>query len=524
MTKSYNVIVIGAGLNGLAAAAHLAKAGKRVLVLERRNAPGGSFASEELLPGFRIDPVTDDFGYLSPELVQELNLTRHGLELLPPDASLHAPALDGRSLTLWRDTSRTLAGLAVHSKQDAVRWSPFITRMAKFAGFLKLLYDMQAPRPSGGIRDLLELATVGRKLRGLGKTDMVELLRVLPMSADELLHDEFETELLKAMIGAGGVYGIHQGIRAAGTSFVLLHHLVGAEPGAFRMRQRAKGGVAGVASAFANAAKAAGAEIRTGAQVTRIVTKNGQVTGVVVNGEEIGATRVLSSADARTTLLGLTGAAHFDPELVREVENVRFRGVIARVHLALGELPKFKDADGESSRGVISIAPNTEYIERAYDAAKYGRISENPILEVTIPSLIDPSAAPAGKHVISVNVQYAPYRLRDREWDKATCDALGDQVVRLLSDYAPNLSNSILARRVISPAELDSEYGMPEGSIDHGELGLDQILFMRPIPGWSRHRTPIQGLYLCGSGTHPGRSITGAAGKLAARAVTADSK
>jgi len=524
MTRTYDVVVIGAGLNGLAAAAQLAKSGKRVLVLERRTAVGGSFAAEELLPGFRIDPVTDDFGYLSPELVRELNLARHGLDLLPPDASLHAPSLDGRSLTLWRDTSRTVAGIAAFSKQDAVRWSPFIARMAKFAGFLQQLYSVQAPRPSGGIRDLLELATVGRKLRGLGRTDMVELLRVLPMSIDELLDDEFETVLLKGMLGVGGVFGIHQGARAAGTAFVFLHHHVGAEPGTFRMRQRARGGVAGVADAFANAAKAAGVEIRTQAQVTRIITRNGHVTGVITNDEEIATTRVISSADARTTLLGLTGAEFFDPELTREVGNVRYRGVTARVHFALDAIPQFKDADAESLRGVISIAPSLEYIERAYDAVKYGGISQQPILEVLIPSLIDPTAAPAGKHVMSVNVQYAPYHLRDRNWDKQTCDALGDQVVRMLNDHAPQFASSILARRVISPAELDAEYGMPEGSIDHGELGLDQILFMRPVPGWSRYRTPVEGLYLCGSGTHPGRSITGAAGRLAARAVSADTK
>jgi phytoene dehydrogenase-like protein len=521
MATTFDVIVIGAGLNGLTAAAYLGKAGKRVLMVDSRAHPGGTIATEELAPGFRIDPVTRDAGWLSPQLSAELDLARHGLELLPFDSAVVTPRLDGEAFTLWSDQRKTLEAIQRVSSRDAQEWPKFAERMNKLAGFLGVLYTQAPPSVQGeGVRNLLELAMLGRKLRALGKADLVELLRTLPMAIAELLDDTFESPPLKATIGAGGVAGIFQGVRSAGTSFVLLHHHVGAPTGAFRMRQRVRGGNGAIYSALHKAALAAGVQTRMNAQVERILMKDGRAAGVVLgSGEEIVATRVLSTANATHTLLDLASPAELDPELVRAVQNIRYRGVTARVHLALNELPNFKGVSAEALRGLISIAPTLDSIERAYDDAKHGGVSNQPILEATIPSLSDATIAPQGKHVLSITMQYAPYKLKNGSWDSARRDALGDAVVNLLAQYAPNLPGAILHRLVLTPVDLEQKYGLREGSVEAGELGLDQILFMRPVAGWSRYATPIEGLYLGGSSAHPGRTIIGGAGRLAAKAV-----
>lgn len=520
MSKAYDVVVIGAGLNGLAAAAYLAKAGKRVIVVEQRDLPGGATVTEALIPGFKFDSVSSSAGWLSPAIIRELDLITHGLQPLAPEASVVTPSEAG-ALTLWRDMKRSLASIGRYSRGDTAAWRPFAERTAKLAGFLATLYAAPALRPLAvGSGELLDMARIGRRFRRLGRADMIELLRLLPMSVAELLDDSFETPALKAMIGASGITGLHQGPRAAGTTFVMLHHHVGHEAGACRMRARYRGGVGNVANAFANAARSAGAEIRLGAPVSEIITKNWTAHGVVLeSGEEITAKVVASSADAKRTLTKLVDVAQLDPEFVRAVQNIRARGVVARVHLALDKLPHFKGVDDEAMRGVISIAPSLDYIEKAYDAAKYGQVSERPYLEVTIPSLTDPSLAPEGKHAMSVSVQYAPYKLRGKEWDNAQRDALGDVVMKTLAEDAPGLAEAVKARAVLTPRELAENYGLPEGNIEHGELGLDQVLFMRPVAGWARYATPIGQLFLCGAGTHPGRAIAGAGGRMAARAI-----
>ncbi|MEX2282578.1 MAG: NAD(P)/FAD-dependent oxidoreductase [Gemmatimonadota bacterium] len=520
----YDVIVIGAGLNGLTAAVYLAKAGKRVLVIDERAQMGGTAVSEELAPGYRIEPVAIDSGWLSPQLMRDLDLARHGLALLPLETALVTPRVDGAAFTLWSDQRKTLEALRKESPRDAEQWPAFTQTMSRLAGFLGVLYTQPAPDMMGaGVRNLLELATMGRKLRALGKADLVELLRTLPMPVAELLDDTFESESLKATIGAGGVSGICQGVRSAGTAFVLLHNHVGGAPGAFRMRPRARGGASAIASALLKAALAAGVQTRTGTRVQSIRIKDGRAIGVqLASGEEIGATTVLSSADARSTLLELASPSELDPELVRAVSNIRFRGVSARVHLALGELPRFKGVEPDALRGIISIAPTLDYIERAYDDAKHGGVSKQPLLEITIPSLTDPGTAPPGKHVMSITMQYAPYTLKQGVWDNTRRAALGEDVIRLLEQYAPGLSKLILHQLVLTPADLEERFGLPEGSVDDGEFGLDQILFMRPLAGWSRYRTPITGLYLGGSGSHPGRTIVGGSGHLAARTILND--
>ena len=367
MSAAYDVVIIGAGVNGLTAAALLAKAGKRVVVIDRRDAVGGALVTEELIPGYRFDSVTSNPGWLSPALIKELELAKHGLEQLPDDESLVTPLADGRALTLWRDIQRSYASIRSHSPRDSQYWAGFTERMQKLAGFLATLYSAPAPRPiGGGTRELIDMALLGKRARGLGKTDMIELLRVLPMSVAELLDDWFDTDALKAAVGASGVHGIQQGVRSAGTSFVMLHHHIGQTQGAFRMRQRFRGGVGSVSNALANAARAAGAQIRLGSDVEQVIVRNWSAQGVVLaGGEELTATAVLSSVPLRRTIIELVDVAQLDPEFVHAVGNVRARGVQARVHLALNALPAFREVDAEAMRGAISIAPDLNYIERA---------------------------------------------------------------------------------------------------------------------------------------------------------------
>jgi phytoene dehydrogenase-like protein len=515
--SAYDVVVIGAGVNGLVAATVLAKAKKRVLLVERSERAGGSLVTEELIPGFRFDSVTNDAGWLSPAVMRELKLKHHGLDLLEHEEALVTPFADGRALTIWRDLQRSYASVRSHSPRDSQQWQPFAQRMNKLAGFLATLYAAPAPRPiGGGARDLFDVAMAGRRARALGKADMIELLRVLPMAVGELLDDWFENDALKAAIGAGGVFGIKQGVRSAGTAFVMLHHHVGQKPGGFRMRQRFRGGVGTVADAMLSAARAVGVEVRLNTPVAQIITKDWKAQGILLNdGNAIGATHVLSSAPLRRTLIDLLDVAQLDPEFVHAVRNVRARGVTARVHLALNRLPTFRGVDAEALRGVISVAPDLNYIERAYDDAKYGRMSARPVLELRIPSLMDGSLAPAGKHVMSVNVQYAPFALQTGGWEN-TGERLGDVVIKTLSEYSPDLESLIVGKHVLTPRDLASNYRLPEGSLDYAELGLDQILFMRPLGELARYATPIEGLYICGADTHPGRAVAGASGRLAA--------
>lgn len=526
MAPPYDTIVLGAGLNGLTAAAYLARGGQRVLVLERRPEVGGFAATEEIAPGFRVDAGAHDLGWVPPRLVQDLGLARRGVELVQSEPCVFAPLADSGHLLLGRDRARTAESIRALSPADAERWGRFSERTERVAGFLAHAYSTPAPLVGAtDLADLFALLTLGRRMRGLGRTEMMELLRTLPMSVAELLDDWFEHDALKGAVGAGGVTGILQGPRSAGTAFVLLHRQVGA--GAVRGRTVVRGGLGLLARALADAAREHGAEVRTGVEVREIVVRDGRAVGVALaDGEEIRARRVASSADPRRTLLALAGPTYLEPEVVRAVQHIKMRGAVAKVNLALGELPSFTAVrgDGAHLRGAIAVAPSLTYLERAYDDAKYGRVSRHPYLEARIPSLLDPGLAPTGRHVMSVLVQYAPYHLTDGVWDAARRDALGDLVVGTLAELAPNLRSAVIARQVLTPRDLEEVYGLTEGSITQGELTLDQILFMRPLPGWSRYRTPIPGLYLCGAGTHPADAIVGGAGALAADAILRQAK
>jgi phytoene dehydrogenase-like protein len=523
----YDVIVIGAGINGLTAAAYLAKAGQRVLVLERREAIGGLAGTDEIAPGFRADALAGETGFVPPTLVRDLELGQT-LQWIETDATVHVPRANGGWLTLWRDMARSVDALRVHSPADAAKWPAFCERMSRFAGFLEHVYASPPPRPHGTKpAELLSLFSLGKRMRGLGKTEMIELLRTLPMAVAELLDEWFEDDALKAAVGTAGVRNIFQGPRSGGTLFILLHHHIGERPGVFTGKRRLRGGAAALADALASAARRYGAELRTDADVERVDIRDGRAVGVVLaDGEEIEAANVAASADPRRTFLRLVDPIELSPEFVRAVRNIKFRGATAFVDLALDQPPHFTglDAGAGTPAGVVTLVPSLTALERAYDDAKHGRVSQRPLLEVSIPSASDPTMCPAGKHVMSVRVQYAPYRLRDGCWDDTRREALGDAVIRTLEEYAPNVPRSILHRRVRTPADLEEQYGLTEGHLGHGELTLDQILFMRPVPGWAHYRTPIERLYLCGSGAHPGGGIAGGAGKLAASVIEKDGK
>ncbi len=523
MNDAYDAIVIGAGHNGLVAAAYLARAGLRVLVLERRELVGGAVVSEEVFPGFTFDTAAHHIGWLHPAVVRDLRLERRGLELMPCDPTVFAPTLDGGQLLLWRQPKDSVEAIRQHSKADADRWPAFTALVTEGAAFLESLYRQPPPDVlSRKTSDLWKLLRVRRRLRRLGRREMMEVLRLLPMTVRELLDEWFETDLLKGVLGAAGITGIFQGPMAAGTTYLFLHHHVGIRDGALRGAARVRGGVGNLTKALEAAARAHGAEIKTNTRVERVVIKDGRATGVaLVSGEEIAATRVVSGADPRRTFLDLVDPVHLDPSFLRAVRNIKYRGGVARVNLALGELPNFSSAPGEESvlRGLISISPSIAYLERAYDDAKHGDLSHEPYLEALIPSLADPGLAPPGKHIMSVLVQYAPYHLRDGVWDEAKRETLGDRVVETLTRYAPNIESAILHRQVLTPLDLEATLGLTEGNIYHGEMTLDQILFLRPVPGWSRYRTPISGLYLCGAGAHPGGGVTGAPGYHASRQV-----
>ncbi|MEE9132677.1 MAG: NAD(P)/FAD-dependent oxidoreductase [Gemmatimonadota bacterium] len=529
MSDAYDAIIIGAGHNGLVAAAYLARAGQRVLVLERRDLVGGAAVTEEIHPDFRADTGAHRINRLHPKVARDLRAASGAsLRIVRADPSVFSPLPDGGHLLLWRDTREAAEALRQWSSSDAERLSAFTDLVSKCAGFLQSLYDSPPPDIySKKAGDLWELIRPALRLRRLGKRDMMEVVRVLPMTVKELLDEWFETDVLKGTLGAAGITGIYQGPMAAGTAYLFMHHHVGMTDGALRPAELVHGGMGKLAGALESFARQAGAEIRTNAPVAGITAKDGKVSGVVLeNGDEIEAQRVISNADPRRTCLELLDPTELDPSFVRSVRNIRFKGVCAKVILGLGELPNFSSLPGEGPHlgGIISISPSLEYLERAYDEAKHGDFSKEPYLEAVIPSLTDQSLAPFGKHVMSILVQYAPYHLKEGAWDDAKREALGDKVVETLARYAPNIESAIVYRHVLTPLDLEEVFGLTEGNIYHGEMTLDQLFVMRPVPGWSRYRMPVGGLYLCGAGTHPGGGVTGASGYNAAREVLADVK
>jgi phytoene dehydrogenase-like protein len=530
--RGYDAIVVGGGHNALVTAAYLAKAGKRTLVLERRAHVGGAAETAEL-GGVRVPRLADTVGRIRPAVVKDLDLRSHGLRLVAPDVRVFAPQPDGRAITLWTDQARTVAGLRDWSSHDADAYPDFDRLVRSLGRFLAELAaetppDIKAP----GIGDALMGLKLGRTFRGLGKHDSHTILRVLPMAVADFVAEAFETDALQAAIAWRGVRHSFLGPWSAGSTAILLADGAGNDGGAAGQTVFAVGGPGALSEALASAARAAGAEIRCGAEVVAIVSRDNRATGVALaSGEEIHAPVVVSGLDPKRTLVELADPVTVGPSMRWRAGNYRTPGVVAKINLVVDRLPRFTAAAGDDEqllRGRIVAAPGIDAIERAFDAAKYGRVSETPVLEATIPSLVDPSlvdGAPNGTHVVSVSAQYAPYKLRDGSWDDAgRADELGDRVVAVLEGLAPGFTTSIRAREVITPLDLEREYGLSGGHPLHGEQALDQFFLWRPFLGSGRYRLPIDGLYLCGSGAHPGGGITGQPGQNAAREILADMK
>ncbi len=521
----YDSIVIGAGCNGLVAASILANAGHQVLVVEQRDTIGGIARTLEFAPGFHVAPLGIDPGWMPPGVARLAGSDAASVE--HATAPLTLAVQPDEFLTLWSDQSRTAEAIARFSSKDASAWRAFTAQVRALASFLERAYDRPPPAAAArSAQEIFALADLAIAFRRLGRRDMTALLRVLPMSVQDLLDDWFESEPLKAAIAPTGVQNLRQGPRSAGTALVMLHHLVGAPAGS--MRRAGRWSADGIVATLEQAARRNGVAIRTSAKVQRVLVADDATRGVVLeDGEEIASQSVVSSADPGQTMRGMVDPVWLDPEFLRAIGNIKYRGCTAVVAYALDgliDLPGIADPS-ELLGGIISLTPARESLERAYDAVKYGRVSERPHVEFTVPTITAPTEAPDAKHVLVARVQYAPYRLREGDqWDAAQREALATSVTAAISGAVPRFRDRVLHRAVFAPPDLEQQFGLTEGAIHQGELMLDQFLFMRPIPGWAHYRTPIDGLYLCGSGTHPGGGVIGGAGYNAARQVLRDLK
>jgi phytoene dehydrogenase-like protein len=526
MASPYDALVVGAGHNGLVAAAYLARAGLRVLVLERRHLVGGAAVTEEIVPGFRFSVASYVVSLLRPEIIRELDLPNHGLEILPLDGSF--TPLDDRYLWMTADHGRTKRNLRSFSKRDAEAYDEFGQLMSDMVRFIKPVMGVVPPDPMRlSPRQWTPLLPLARSFRDLPADERVAFVQLMTMSAVDFVSQWFETDEVIATMASWGIIGTFLGVRSPGTAYVMLHHYMGEVDGAFGAWGIPRGGTGAVSEAIASAARAAGADIRTEAEVSRVLVEHGRAVGVALaSGEEIRAGHVLSNADARRTFLGLLEPGTLSADFEEEVRRFKYRGSSGKVNLALDGLPEFTCLPNaetmEHLRGTISIGPSVDYLERAYDDAKYGRFSREPYIDMEIMSLVDPSMAPPGKHTASCFVQYAPYHLADGgEWGDANRDAFGDAVIDAIARYAPNIKDLIVGRQVLSPKDIEDVMGLTEGNIFQGELTLEQLFWNRPVPGWGRFSTPVRNLWLCGSSMHPGGGIMGAPGKLAAGRVLA---
>jgi phytoene dehydrogenase-like protein len=524
MPLGQRVVLIGGGHNALVTAFYLAKGGFKPLVLERREMVGGGAITEEFHPGFRASTLAHTLGPLRADIARDMQLEKFDCEILSPDPRVFAPAPDGKSLLFYNDAAKTAAGIARFSEKDAAKYTKFAEALGSVAEVFTQLVSITPPaidKPSP--EDFWNLFKTGRGVRSLGKAGIFDLLRWGPMAVADFVAEFFETELLRAVIAARGIFGNALGPWSAGSTAVLLLRAA-ADPHPVGAAGFPRGGLGSFARAMAESVKNAGAEIRTDAEVAHIAAKDGAVTAVVLKGgEEISTNAVVSGVDPRRTFFKLLDPSQLDPTFANRLKNFRANGNVAKVNIALGGLPVFKALDAAESAlkalsGRIHIGPEIDYLERAFDASKYGEFSKAPWLDVTIPTILDPALAPDGKHVLSAYVQFAPYKLRNGDWDSHRKE-LGDTVIKTLAAYAPNLSGLVEGMQVITPKDLETSYGFTGGHIFHGELALDQLFTMRPVLDWARYKTPVRGLFLCGSGTHPGNGLTGASGANAAREI-----
>ena len=517
-SQRYDAIVVGGGHNGLVAAAYLARAGRKTLVLEKRPLVGGAAVTEEIFPGFKFSVFSYVVSLLRPEIIRELQLPKHGLQILPLESTV-TPLDNGDYLGSWSDPDESRRELSRHSQHDADAMVLFGRSMHHMAMAVRPILGMVPPDPTSmAPSDLRSLLKLGGHFRSLGAERFHTLYKLMTMSSADFLDEWFEFDPLKATKSASGIIGTFLGPRSAGSAYVLLHHYMGEIDGAFRAWGFQKGGTGAISESIASAARALGAEIRTNASVARVLVKEGVTRGIVLeSGEEIEAPTVVSGLDPRRTFMQLVEPKELPDDLVQAVRRYKFRGSSGKVNLALSGLPDLTCLPGKGPhlRGAISISPSIDYLERAYDDAKYGEFSRNPYMDIVIPSMIDPGMAPPGKHVMSIFVQYAPYQLNGG-WTDEKREAFGDAVVNTLARYAPNLKSLILHRQVLVPPDIERITGLSEGNIFQGELALHQLFFLRPAAQWAKYRTPLRGYWQCGAGTHPGGGIMGASGRLAA--------
>jgi phytoene dehydrogenase-like protein len=516
----YDAVVIGAGHNGLVCAAYLARGGLRTVVLERSERVGGAAVTLRLADGFRVPALAHTVGRLRLSVTRDLGLQGHGLRLVQPGVRAFAPQPDGRALTLWGDPRRTVEELRPWSRSDADAYPRFDRKVRVLASFMAHLHAALPPDlKDASAADAVTGVRLARAFRRLGPKPGQELLRALPMAVADFVGEAFETDALRGVLASRGIQYAAMGPWSAGTTAVLLSDSVGSDRGAPGQAAIAIGGSGAVSEALASAARSFGVEIRTGCEVAAITSRDRRATGVALgSGQEIAAPVVVSGADPKRTLLSLCDPEALGPTLVWRARNLRLPGVVGKVNLALDALPGFTGADPDRLQGRIVVAPGIDDLERAFDASKYGRISDHPYLEASIPSLVDGTLAPEGKHVMSVLVQYAPYRLHEADWDTER-EGLGDLVLKTLEGFAPGFTDRVVARQVLTPLDLERDFGLTEGHPLHAEPGLDQFFAWRPLLGHARYDFGLDGLYLCGAGAHPGGGITGAPGANAARRI-----
>ena len=525
----WDAVVIGAGHNGLTAAAYLGRAGLRTLVLERREMVGGCCVTEEIHPGCRASTTSYIASMLRPEVIHELDLGSHGLRMVPCDPALFVPFPDQTYLAWWSDPARTLAEMRAHSEHDARVFAEVDARLKKLARYLQPFFMEPPPDVHArGIAGLFEAVRVGRRIKGISGDEIAEMVTFLTGSLGEFLDRHYESEKVKTLILANNVYGKHGGPYQPGTAIGLLFHLLSSgDHGLQGFYGHVIGGMGSITQALAAAARKLGVEIRTGAPVARIDVANGKARGVTLeDGTEILARLVVSNADPKRTFLGMLPSSDLPAEFREAVSAIRMNGPCAKVNIVLSEEPRVKGMPqdwSKSQRALFTLVPSLEFAERCYDIAKMGEIPEELWVDCVVASNADDSLAPAGKHVMTCFVQYVPYKLKQGTWDEKR-ELLGDRVVRKIGEYAPNVPGSIVARQVLTPLDLERTYGLTEGNIFHGDLSLDQLFFMRPVPGWAQYRTPIAGLYLCGAGAHPGGGVTAAPGRNAAQQVIKDAR
>lgn len=527
MPSPFDTIIIGAGHNGLVAAAYVARTGRRVLVLEARELVGGCAVTEEIWPGYRVSTASYLSSLMQEKVIRDLDLKRFGYAVDAKDPAFFSPFPDGRHLFMYQDRARTLAEIAKFSARDAQTYPHYeahLERLAQVAESLLLTTPPNFPPSHPG--DYLEYLKLSGRLRGLAKAEIVGLVKIFTQSAAEFLDEWFESEQIKVTLATDGVIGANGGPRSPGTAYILLHHCMGGVDGHRGLWGFVRGGMGAVSNAIADSARSRGAVIRTGAPVDKILVRSGRVYGVVLaSGEEIEARTVASNLDPRRTFLALMSPADLPPEFLDGIRKFRSEGTSLKMNLALSGVPNFKalpsTGPAPQHRATMHICPSIEYVERAWDDAKYGRPSRSPLIEMTMPTMYDPSLAPAGHHIMGIFLQYAPYTLRDTNWDTER-EPYTERILDVIEEYCPNIRTLIVERQTLSALDLERRFGITGGNIFHGEMAVDQMFVMRPLAGWARYRTPVRGLYLCGSGAHPGGGVMGAPGHNCAREMLRD--